>query len=57
MPLAYELNKKHIYKWRESNRERLNELSRNYQKQKYIIIKEYLKVCRDFRKLSPEIFQ
>ena len=35
MPLKYELNKKHHYKWIENNREKYNEISRNYMKSHY----------------------
>lgn len=57
MTVCYEKNKVHIYKWRENNYETLKMLNRKHQASRYTIWKEYLKTCRDFRKLTPEIFQ
>jgi hypothetical protein len=58
MPLTYEQNKKHIYKWRENNIEKNNALARVYslasyhRKQQRIYYYSYDKVCREFRKID-----
>ena len=58
MPLTYEQNKKHIYKWRENNVEKNNALARVYslasyhRKQQKINYYSYDKICRDFRKID-----
>lgn len=57
MPLCYEKNKIHALRWRENNYEKCLEYSRRGMKRHYEIHKDYLKTCRDFRKLTPEIFQ
>ena len=57
MTVCYEKNKVHALKWRENNYELWKKLNRNYKANHYTIWKDYLKTCRDFRKLTPEIFQ
>jgi len=57
MPLCYEKNKVHIYRWRENNYEKTKSLNRIHQANHYTIWKDYLKTCRDFRKLDNELFQ
>ena len=57
MPLCYEKNKIHIYRWRENNHEKLKMLNRRHKANYYPIWKDYLKTCRDFRKLDNHLFQ
>ena len=57
MPLCYEKNKVHIYRWRENNYEKLKMLNRRHKATHYTIWKDYLKTCRDFRKMDNHLFQ
>ena len=57
MPLCYEKNKIHALRWRENNYEKTKMLNRKYKATHYTIWKEYLKTCRDFRKLDNHLFQ
>lgn len=57
MPLCYEKNKLHALRWRDNNYEKTLEYSRRGMMRHYEIRKDYLKTCRDFRKLTPAIFQ
>jgi len=57
MPLCYEKNKLHALRWRDNNYEKTLEYSRRGMMRNYEIHKYYLKTCRDFRKLTPAIFQ
>lgn len=58
MPLTYEKNKKHIYKWRENNIEKNNALARIYslasyhRKQERLNYYSYDKVWKEFRKIE-----
>lgn len=45
MPLSYEKNKTHIYKWRETNRAKLNEINVKSRMKKYYLERE-LKIFR-----------
>ena len=50
MPLPYEQNKKHIYEWREKNKEKSNELQNKYAKKYYRwkkIQKEFMNILID----------
>lgn len=51
MPLEYSKNKKHIYKWREANKEKFNEKERMYRYRSYQLQRE----LRIFRKILLEI--
>ena len=57
MPLCYEKNKLHALRWRDNNYEKTLEYSRRGMMCHYEIHKDYLKTCRDFRKLPPANFQ
>lgn len=57
MPLCYEKNKLHIYRWRENNYEKTKTLNRRHQSNHYNTWKDYLKTCRDFRKFDNHLFQ
>ena len=41
MPLSYEKNKQHIYKWRDVNRLKLSEINKKSNKKRYILNKEF----------------
>ena len=46
MPLTYSKNKVHIYKWRQNNKEKHNEMSKIYQR-KYDAWKRETKIFRN----------
>ena len=54
MPLCYEKNKVHIYNWRESNKEKFNELARKHSKTSYDkeCYYNYDRITKQFRKIS-----
>lgn len=51
MPLEYTKNKKHIYKWREANKEKFLEKERKYRLRTYYLKREF----EIFRKILLDI--
>jgi len=47
MPLPYTQNKKHIYSWREANKEKYNEIAKIHMRRRYA----WLRVCKEFRRI------
>ncbi len=54
MPLCYEKNKKHIYAWREANKEKSKELTRKHAKTFYDkeCYYSYERITKQFRKME-----
>ena len=54
MPLSYEQNKKHIYKWRLTHSDKQKELSRKHAKTAYTkeCYYSYDRITKEFRRLQ-----
>lgn len=53
MPLCYEKNKPHIYKWRENNKENYNDMVKKHMKTQYDkeCYYSYDRITKQFRKM------
>ena len=58
MPLTYNQNKAHIYKWREANREKVNAYSAKRMKESYkpTLPYNYDYACRQLRGIKTDYF-